>query len=226
MILLTLQVRVKKGLVAFATSPEYVVLATQLQGDLHRLLHLCRSVGEDMGVRIGASSRHVARIGKKVRRSPEEAYTGSLLQLFGMGHDPVQILVRFGQTGTFRSDVTVMERPKGALDFTEELKSRIQTSQCHGDRIRTALPRANDGSGTERIGSGSTERMPIRNGKTQVLLHRLAVNDLIRIVVTECQRIIGTRACVADFLNLWEVKGGGHWGRGVSVENTLTTFRP
>ena len=71
-----LQVGVEQRLIAFAAAPENVVLAAELLRRIHAGLHRRRGEGEDVRIRIGGGTRHVAAVGEEVGRAPEQLDAG------------------------------------------------------------------------------------------------------------------------------------------------------
>ena len=191
MVLLALQVRVEKRLVALAPAPEHVVLAAELLGDLDRLLHLRRRIGEDVRVGVGRGAAHVARIGEQVRRAPEEPDARRLLQRLGVRDDPVEIAVRLGKRRALGGDVAVVEAPERRLDLHEELEGRVHAVQGDGDGVLSPVPRPGDRARAERVAAGAPERVPVGNREAHALLQRDPVDELRRIVVPERQGILG-----------------------------------
>jgi len=199
-ILLTTEVGVEEGLVAFAAAPENVVFATELFGDFHGLLYLRSGVGEDMGVRVGGGAVHEARVAEEVGGAPEELHAGGLLQLFRVGDDLVEVLVGLGEGLAFRRDVAVVERVEGGADLGEELEGGVHALERDGHGVFAAFPRAVDRAGAERIAAVATEGVPVSDGEAEVLRHRLAVDHFVGVIVLECKRVVGFRTIVSDLL--------------------------
>ena len=61
--------------------------------------------------------------------------------------------------------------------------------------------------GAERVGQRVAERVPVDDREPQVLLHRLAADHLVRVVVLELQRVPRLRAAIGDLGNVGEEFG-------------------
>ena len=85
---------VEDALVALATAPEHVVLAAELLGDLHALLHLRGRIGEHVGIRVGGRAVHVDAVAEHVGGAPEELHARLLLLLEHVVGDDIQATVR------------------------------------------------------------------------------------------------------------------------------------
>jgi hypothetical protein len=99
------------------------------------------------------------------------------------------------------------------MDFLEKFEGCVHADLGDGDGILALLPRADDGAGTEGIGAGAAESVPVGDGEAQVLLHGFAVDDLGGVVVAEGERVGGAGALVGDGLDLGEVGGGFFHGK-------------
>ena len=109
MLLFAFHVRVEQRRVAFAPAPERVAFAAEFVRDFHRLLHLRGGKGENVGVAARARAVNEARIGKQVRRAPEQFDAGAFLFLLQNLGDGVEVLVRLGKCLAFRRDIAVVE---------------------------------------------------------------------------------------------------------------------
>ena len=56
----------------------------------------------------------------------------------------------------------------------------------------------------ERVGAGAAEGVPVDDREPQVVLHRLALDDLVGVVVLEGERVLRLRTFELDPLDLWE----------------------
>ena len=151
MVLLALQVGVEQRLIAFAAAPENIVLAAELLRDLQRFFHLRRRVGEDVRVGIRRRAAHVARIGKQIRRAPEQLHAGGFLQLLRVRDDLVEVAVRLGERTRPRARCRGHGSIERRLDFREKLKRGIHARLRDGDGIAAVFPRPHDRARPERI---------------------------------------------------------------------------
>ena len=69
----------------------------------------------------------------------------------------------------------------------------------------------------ERIGARAAERVPIGDAEAEMVLHRLAFDDLVGIVVVKGERILRLRTLVADLRDFGKC---GH-GSGFSLEDRI-----
>jgi len=65
----------------FSTIPDTKTDTPQHQRHIEHLLDLCRRMGEYTWIRVGRGATHVSRVGKQVRRAPQQFNPGILLQL-------------------------------------------------------------------------------------------------------------------------------------------------
>src|SRR5674476_270261 len=84
-------------------------------------------------------------------------------------------------------------------EFFDKFKRDVRALLRIADGIRAVVPRALHRSGTKRVATRATERVPIYHRETQMFAHRLARDDFVGIVVFERQRIFRVRAFVIDF---------------------------
>ena len=82
MIQLALHVGVEQRHVAFPAAPEYIALAAEFMRDFHGLLHLRRGKGKHIGVAACACAVDETRVGKQIRRAPEQFDSGAFLFRF------------------------------------------------------------------------------------------------------------------------------------------------
>ena len=206
--LLPLQVGVEERLVTLAAAPKHVALAAEPLRGFEGLLHLRRSVGEDVGVGIGRGATHVARVGEEVGRAPEQLYAGGALEAARVIDEGVEVAVGFRERATLGGDVAIVERPERRADFLEELERGIHPGLRDRNGIGTLFPRPLDRAGSERIAARAAEGMPVGDGETQVRGHRLPVDHLVGIVVPERERVRALRALVGDGLDAGKVGAG------------------
>ena len=154
-----------------------------------------------------ARPAHETRIGKQIRRAPEQFDAGAFLLLFEDRHDRVEIAVGLGQIVPFRRDVAVVEGEIGRAQLLDELNRHPRALLRVGDGIGAVVPRAQHRAHAERIPAGAAERVPIDHRKAQVIAHRLALDHFVRVVMLESQRILRFRAFVADVFNFIECFG-------------------
>ena len=159
-----------------------------------------------MRVGIRRRAAHVTRIGKQIRRAPEQLHARRFLQRLCVRDDLVQIAIRLGQRPALRRDVAVMKRIKRRLYFREKLKRRIHPRLRDGNRVLPLFPWPHNRARAERVGPDAAKRMPVGNRKPEMILQCPAVDDLGGIVMPECERIGARRAFVANRFDFGEMR--------------------
>ena len=186
---LAFHVGVEQGRVAFAASPEGVARPAQLVRDLHGLLDLGAGEGEDVEIGAGGRAVHVAGIGEEVGGAPEQLDAGPCLFVLEDLDDLIEVGVALLEVVAFGGDVAIVERVEGSAELLEQLEGDLGSALGVGDRVGAVVPGPQGGADSERVGENVTERMPVDDGEAEVLLHRLAVDDLVGIVMLEFQRV-------------------------------------
>ena len=204
-LLLALHLRVPQVLVAFTSTPEHVVLGSQALGNLQGVLQLATGIGVDVGERGGGSTGNEARVGEQGGGVPQQLDAGGLHVLFDLVDDLVQVLVGLAQGIAFRSDITIMEAEVLDAELLEELEGVVDLGQSLILSIGVlAVPRTLGGAGAERIDQLLIERVPPSDAKTQPILHLLAGNNLVGIVVMESQTLLRS-LFTTDIRNLFDI---------------------
>ena len=186
--------------VAFAAAPEGVAFAAEFVRDFHRLLHLRRGKGEDIGIAARRRAVHVARMRKQIRRAPKQFDAGALLFFLQHFGDGVEILVGFGEGFAFRRNVAVVKAVKRRAELFDEFEGRAHAVLRVLDGFRAVVPGADHRARAERIAARAAERVPVDHGEAQVVAHGFALDDFVGVVMFEGERVFGFRAFVFDFL--------------------------
>ena len=71
-------------------------------------------------------------------------------------------------------------------------------------RVGAVFPRPHGAAGAERVAAHAAEGVPVAHGEAQVLLHRLAFDHLVRVVVPEGERVLRVGAFVFDLGDVGE----------------------
>ena len=71
-------------------------------------------------------------------------------------------------------------------------------------RVGAVFPGPDGAAGAERIAARAAEGVPVADGEAQVLLHRLAFDHFVRVVVPEGERVLRLGAFVLDLGNVGE----------------------
>ena len=192
------QVGVEQGLVALAPAPEHVVLAAEPMRHLERRPDLPGSVGEDLRIRIGRRTCHVAAVREQVGRPPQQAHLGRGHLAFEQIGDRVEIGDGLGKRPAFRRDVGVMKGEERHIEQAEQLEGDVGLGAGEIHRIGAMLPGPQEGLAAERIAAGPAERMPVADGEPQLILQPPAADHAIPVVPSERQRCGRVPAAISD----------------------------
>ena len=203
--LLALHLGVPQVLVAFTTAPEHVILGAQALGDLQGMLQLAAGVGVDVSERRGGGTGHEARVGEQGGGVPQQLDAGGLHVLLDLVDDLVQVLIGLAQGVAFRGNVAIVEAEVLDTKLLEELEGVVDLGQSLILRVGVlAVPRALSGARAERIDQFLVEGVPPCDAEAQPILHLLAGNDLVGIVIMEGQALLRS-LFAADVRNLVDI---------------------
>ena len=73
------------------------------------------------------------------------------------------------------------------------------------DRIRGLVPLIFPGLATELVAAGLAESVPPSHGEFQPILHPLAKNNTVRLIIMESQRALALRSLEGDLSDLREI---------------------
>ena len=164
---LTGQVGVEQGFISLATAPKNVVFAVQTMRYIHCIFDDGRAVGEHIGIRIGAGTRHITTVRKHIGGAPKQLWTVLHLGLKVVGHF-VKVAVAFGQVGTFRAHIMVVETEIGNIKNTEHIERGVSFHFSQSHRV-SREPRPVKRLTTKGIVPFPNKVMPIAHGKAQML---------------------------------------------------------
>ena len=122
---------------------------------------------------------HVARIGEEVGGAPEQLDAGPGLFVLEDLDDLIEIGVALLEVVAFGGDVAIVERVERGAELLEELEGDLGLALGVRDGVGAVVPGPQRGADAERVGENVTERMPVDDREAEVLLHRLAVDDLV-----------------------------------------------
>src|ERR1035437_1577253 len=198
---LAFHVGVEQRHVAFAAAPERVAFTAEFVRHFHRLLDLRGGKSEYVGIAARAGTVNETRIRKQIRRAPEQFDAGAFLFFFQNFRDGVEILVGFRKSFAFGRNIAVMPAIIWRTEFFDEFKRDVRAPLRIADGVRAVVPRTLHRSGTKRVATRATERVPVDHRETQMFAHRLARDDFVGIVVLESERVFRVRAFVIDFVD-------------------------
>ncbi len=101
-----------------------------------------------------------------------------------------------------------MEAIERCAEKREEFKGHIGLQLCSFEAV--LVPGAVKGTAAKRIATLPCKCMPIGDRKAQVVFQTFAKDNLVRIVMTECQRIVAVWSFVTYFLDVAEKSGAHH----------------
>jgi hypothetical protein len=119
------------------------------------------------------------------KRIAKQLNTSALLLLFEDLHDCVEISVGLPQALGLRSDVPVMKSVKRGPQLFHEFKGHADPCFGHFQRIGAVFPWTNGCACPEHVAKLPPDCVPVGNREAEVVLHGLAVYDLVRVVVLE-----------------------------------------
>ena len=200
-----LHVGVQERHIAFTTTPEYVVFATQRNGCVDGIFHLRTGVGQHGKVGVGRGPVHVARVRKHVGRSPQQFHTAGALLLLRVVDNGLHALFVAAGRWRFVDQIDIVEAVVRRADLGEEFEGSIHLVAGPHIGIVIIIPRKHPCTGTEGIATGSAERMPVTDCKPELIAQRAAANNLLRIVPLKRQWILRLRPFVADSADAGEI---------------------
>src|SRR5439155_4055915 len=90
---------------------------------------------------------------------------------------------------------------KGSAQLFDELKGGVDAVLRVLHALGAIIPGANGCADAERIGKAVAKGVPINDGEAQMISHRFAFDNFLRVVMFESERVFGTRPFEADFGN-------------------------
>ena len=223
---LPLHVGVQERRVALASPPEGIAGTAQLVRQLERLLDLRGGVGEGVEIRAGGRAVHVAGVGEEVGRPPEQLDArAALLVLQNLDH-LVEVRVALLERLALGGDVAVVEGIEGDAELLEELERGVDLTLRISDRAAAVVPGTHRRAHAERVRQRVAERVPVDNREPQVLLERLASDDLVRNVIPELQRVERARTAIGDLGDVGEELGHRRLSPIEELEMTGSSDKP
>ena len=197
--LLAFLVSIEQTHVSLASAPEDVVLATQFDGCVDSVLNLHRRACHHIKVGVGSRTVHVALVSKHVGRAPQEFDARLLLFLLGIGHHLLKVGLVLLDAAALAHEVHVVEAVVADTYLLHELEARVHLVLGSLQWLCGGIPGEVLGASAKLVTTLGTQRMPPRHGEAQPVLHLLAHDDLIRVVVAECH---GVSTLASFVLNL------------------------
>ena len=199
------QVGVEQRVVALAPAPEDVVGAAEAMGHLQAVLHLRGRVGEDLRVGVGGRAGRVARVAEQVGGAPEQADSGGLHPSRHPLGDARDVVVALREGGALGRDVAVVKAEERHSQLLEELERGVQLALAGLEAVGPGQPRMRSSVAAPNMSTpGCVERVPVADGRPQVVLHPLAEHLAVPVVVAERERVGGFRTLVIDAVDVVE----------------------
>jgi hypothetical protein len=142
--------------------------------------------------------RGIAFVAEEVGGAPEQLDAGAVLLFLQHLDHSIEVLVALGQGLAFGGDIAVVEAVEADAQFLQELESDADTLLSHLDAVGAIFPGTHGTAWTERISPGATEGMPVGDGEAEPVVHGLAFDDFVRLIVLEAERILAGGAFVLN----------------------------
>ena len=190
-------IRVPERHVSFPTAPEGVARPSEPDCRVKGRLHLMRRMPQHREIGTARGTVHVPGMGEQIGRAPEQPHAGTVLPLLRQLGEMNQILLEFRLIRPEGRHIRVVKGVERRTDLGEELECRVELllRRPHGIIVP---PGIHHGAHAEGVGTFVTERMPVGDGKAQVLLHGFPPRRRLGIVELESQRVVGLRTLVID----------------------------
>src|SRR2546421_12415349 len=95
-----------------------------------------------------------------------------------------------------------MKRIIRRTQFFHEFEGDSRAVLRISDRAASVIPRTNCGAAPEHIRAHSAECVPVCDRETQMIFHRLSIDEFVRIVMPEGEGVFSLRSFELDFRNL------------------------
>ena len=204
--LLTLLVGIQQGHVAFATAPEDIACAAQLDGGVDGVLYLHNCAGYYVEVGIRGGAVHVALVAEDVGRAPEQLDVGELLHLLeGIVGNDLHALFVFLDGGTLLDEVHVVEAEVVNAQLVHQLEACIHLVLGPLDGALGLFPLIGAGLTAELVAAGLSQCMPPGHSELQPVLHFLSHHNALGLVVVEGHHVLTLFALKGDFSDKREI---------------------
>ena len=205
--LLALHVGVEQRHVAFPAAPEDVVLTAQGDARIDGVLDLRGGERRDVEVGVRGRAVHVAFVPEDVGRGPQKLLTRSLLQTFGVLHHRGETLLELGQRVARLHHIHIVETVVRDRALGHELECGVHLEFGAGDRVGGVVPREGLRGPAELVLAPGAERVPVGHRELEMLLHGLAHDHAVLVIIVEGQRVFGFLAFELDFPDVGEECG-------------------
>ena len=150
-VLLPLHLGVEQAHVAFASSPEYIVGAAELDGGVYGVLDLYGCACHHIEVRVGCRSVHVAFVAEYVGGAPEELDVAAFHLFEGIVGDGRHSRFVFRYVGAFIDEVDVVEAEVLDAEFLHDFESCVHLVLGALEGVRRLIPGVTAGLAAELV---------------------------------------------------------------------------
>ena len=204
-VLLELHIGVEQCLIALTSTPEYIALCTELDGELNPLLCLCGSKAEDVGGVTAARAVHKARIAEHICCCPECLDARALGLFEKVVRHLIEAAVRLIDIRRiFGHHVRIVETVVFDAELLHELNAGVYFRFRVFDRTWLRVEGFVCCPCTKHVYARCTEIVPPRHRETQMIFHRLAENHALCVVILECKLIFAVSALEWNLRDVWK----------------------
>ncbi len=120
-----------------------------------------------------------------------------------MQRSRVQAGVGFLQSVSLGGDVAVMEAEVVDVQLVHQFEGCISLVLCNFHGIGSIVV-LSQSANTEHVGTFCAHGVPVGHGEAQMLAHGLSCNDLLGVIIAECEGGLGVLALVFDLVDTFE----------------------
>ena len=190
MLLLALHIGVEEAHIALTSTPEHVAVTAELDGGVDGVLDLQHCACSHVEIRVGGCTVHIALVAEYIGCTPEKLDAGLGLLLLCVSNDLLEVCLVLLRARGLVNEVGVVEAVVLDAELLHDLEACIHLVLCPFDCSCTLVPREGLGAAAELVCALSAEGVPPGHGELEPVLHLLAGNYLLRIVITECKRVL------------------------------------
>ena len=206
--LLDADLGIEDGVVPLAPTPQHVICAAQPMRRLQRIAYLTRGPGVDFGIGVSGGARHVARVAEQVRGAPQQLAAMLRLQRFEMVDSLGKAAAEAGDVVGIGHHVDIVEAIERHIELLDEGQRRFSLGFRRGGVVRTGMPWAAEGAGTEHIAARPAESVPKAHRHAQVIFHALAQHLAVLVVPAVGEIVAAGGSFVADGVKRGEIVCG------------------
>ena len=189
--LLALLVGIEQTHIAFASTPENVVLSTEFNGGIDGVLDLHDSTGNNVEVGIGRGSVHVTLVAEDIGCSPEILDVGILLHLLQrIVGDSFHASFVFSDGSPLFNEVNIVEAEVLDAQLVHDFEACIHLVLGALNGIVGLVPFVAAGLSAKGVTRSLSQRVPPCHSELQPVFHLLAHYHALRLIVVERHYIL------------------------------------